>query len=142
MAPSLFQNNSTATRDIQHGSAKRRILIADDDVGVAFTFRLALEQVFNHEVEIAASGEEALQMFERRAFDLLITDYRMPGINGLTLAACIRQIYPQTAIVMITAFSTAQLREQAAQIQIRKVCEKPIALDQLRDIASEVLTLK
>jgi two-component system response regulator PilR (NtrC family) len=130
MALSLLQNEPAAAR---------RILITDDDTNVAFIFQAALEQLPNCTVKVAASGQEALRLFELEAFDLLITDYRMPGVDGLTLAARIRQTYPHTAIVMITAFSTAQLREQAAQVQIRRVCEKPIALDQLRDIAREAL---
>lgn len=143
MALSLLQNNSAAAwidlDDNRHGLCVRRILIADDDTRVAFTFQAALEQLPNCAVEVAASGEEALRLLERRSFDLLITDYRMPDVDGLMLAARIRQTYPQTAIVMITAFSTAQLRAQAAQVQIRRVCDKPIALNQLRDIACEAL---
>ncbi len=137
MTSSRLQNDAGHTQ----GARARRILIADDDKSVAFTFQSALELLPDCVVEIATSGAEALRLFESATFNVLITDYRMPDIDGMTLAVRIRQKYPLTAIVMITAFSTLQLREQAARIQIRKVLDKPVGLNQLRSVVREALEI-
>ena len=63
----------------------------------------------------------------------------MPEINGIALATHVRQLYPQTAIVMITAYSSAELYEQAAHAAVRRVLDKPVKLAEIRSVASESL---
>lgn len=118
----------------------RRILIVDDEEGVALTLRNMLKRLPNCEIAIAASGEQALQLFEQKPFDLLITDYKMPGMDGLTLATRIQRLYPQTAIVMITAYGNDELREQAARASIRGILNKPVGLADIRKAALEALS--
>jgi len=121
-------------------AALRRILVVDDEENVALTLQAGLEKLPNCHVEIATSGEQAWQLFEQQPFHLLITDYKMPGMDGIALAARVRQAYPQTAIVMVTAYSTDELREQAAQAAIQHILDKPIKLAQVRSAAIEALS--
>ena len=116
-----------------------RILVVDDEESVALTLQAGLERLANCEVAVSNSGEEALQLFERQPFDLLITDYKMPGTDGMTLAARVRQSYPSTAIVMITAYSSDELREQAARASIHRILDKPVKLAEVRSAALEAL---
>ncbi len=120
-------------------AAPRRILVVDDEENVALTIQDGLEKLPNCEVTVVTSGEEALRLFEQRPFDLLITDYKMPGTDGIRLAARVRQLYPGTKIIMITAYSSHLLRQQATKISIRFVLDKPIKLDEIRSIALEAL---
>jgi CheY-like chemotaxis protein len=106
---------------------------------VALTLQDSLEKLPNCEVAVATSGEEALSLFEQRPFDLLITDYKMPGVDGMTLATRVRQLYPQTAVVMVTAYSSDELREQAAHASIQRILGKPVKLAEVRSAAMEVL---
>lgn len=115
----------------------RRILVVDDEQVVALTLQAGLARLPNCEIQIATSGEQALRLFEQQVFDLLITDYKMPGTDGLALAAQIRQRYPQTVIIMITAYGDYALREQAARLSIRRVLDKPVALDEIRRMTLE-----
>jgi CheY-like chemotaxis protein len=118
-------------------AAVRRILVVDDEENVALTLQSGLEKLPNCEVAIATSGEEALLLFAQQPFDLMVTDYKMPGTDGMTLAARIRQAYPPTSIVMITAYTNDDLREQAASIY--SILDKPVKLAQVRSAALEAL---
>ncbi len=119
--------------------ALRRILIVDDEENVALTFQDSLERLPNCEIAIATNGEQALQLFEQQPFDLLITDYKMPGTDGITLAVRVRQLYPRTVIIMITAYGDQTLREQAARASIQRVLDKPVRLGEIRCVALEAL---
>jgi len=120
-------------------AAVRRILVVDDEENVALTLQSGLEKLPNCEVAIATSGEEALQLFAQRPFDLMVTDYKMPGTDGMTLAARIRQAYPPTSVVMITAYTNDDLLEQAARASIHSILDKPVKLAEVRLAALEAL---
>ncbi len=117
--------------------AVRRVLVVDDEEFVALTLQEALEKLPNCEISVATSGEEALELFEQQAFHLLITDYRMPGTDGLKLAKRVQQLYPGTVIIMITAYGDHKLREQAAQAFIRRILDKPVSLEEIRQVTLE-----
>ncbi len=117
----------------------RRILIVDDHKNVTVTLKKSLEKLPGYEVFTAFKGEQALHLIKQQPFDLILTDYCLPGIDGLTLAAQIRQLYPQMAIVMITVYATDELREQAAYLSIHAVLDKPATLAEIRQVASEAL---
>jgi len=128
-----------ADQEIEKSVALRRILIVDDEENIAMILQDGLERLPNCEIAIATSGEQALWLFEQQPFDLLITDYKMPGTDGITLAARVRQLYPRTVIIMITAYGDETLREQAARASIQRVLDKPVGLAQVRCVALEAL---
>ena len=128
-----------ADQAIGESVALRRILIVDDDENVALVLQDGLERLPNCEIAIATSGEQALGLFEQQPFDLLITDYKMPGTDGITLAARVRQLYPRTVIIMITAYGDETLSEQAARASIQRVLNKPVGLAKVRCVALEAL---
>ncbi len=113
----------------------RHILLVDDDRSVATVLKEGLEDLPDCEVTIAANGEEALSLFERQMFDLLITDYKMPGMDGVALATHVRERYPQTAIILITAYGDDVLREQADRVPIHRILDKPVKLGDIRNAA-------
>ncbi len=118
---------------------RRRVLIVDEQVNVAWTLQDGLEVLPDCEIAVATDGAEALRLFQARPFDLLITDYMMPGINGVDLAMHIQQRYPHTAIIMLTTFNSEALRTQAARAFIHRVLAKPVALADIRGAAAEAL---
>ncbi len=67
-----------------------RVLVVDDEAGIRKVARDALERA-GHEVETAGDGEEALARFEQGAFDLVITDWNMPGVDGFELVRRVRK---------------------------------------------------
>ncbi len=118
---------------------KRRILAVDDERNVVLALRSALRKLPNCHVVTATSGQQALELCAQEPFDLLITDFMMPEMDGLELATRVRQQYPQTAIIMVTAYGDSALRKQADTAAIRHILDKPFEIQQIRAAALEAL---
>ncbi|MBN2390200.1 MAG: response regulator [Anaerolineae bacterium] len=121
--------------------APRRILIVDDEECVAFTLREGLQKLPRCEIVVTSSGQQALELFKKQPFDLLITDYKMPDLDGVALASCIQKNYPGTGIIMITAYGYDLIHDPVAARAIQRVLQKPIRLSEIRDVALETLAL-
>lgn len=124
---------------MENSLAQHNILVVDDDENVALSLQDGLATLPNCGIAVATNGDHALQIFRRQSFDLLITDYNMPGTDGITLARQIRQLYPQTVIIMITAYNGDVLRDQAESADIRCILDKPVGLVKLRSAALQAL---
>jgi CheY-like chemotaxis protein len=74
----------------------------------------------------AMNGREALVELEGQTFDLIVTDYEMPGMNGLELLAAVRQKLPETPVIMLTGDDSNELREKAHHLGVFCVLEKPV----------------
>jgi CheY-like chemotaxis protein len=120
-------------------NARRRILVVDDDVSVAQTLQEGLERLPNCEVVAVTEPQQALELFTQAPFDLLITDYQMRGMNGLTLAAHAHRLHPQTTTIVITAYGERVLREETDGLAIHRVLDKPVKLAEIRSIALQAL---
>ncbi len=118
---------------------RARLLVVDDDPLVASSIEYGLRKLPDCKVATASDGREALQLFEQQPFDVLITDYQMPGIDGVVLAARIRWLYPQTAIIMVTGYDTDVLRERATRASIQHVLDKPVRPGEIRALVSTML---
>src|SRR5438445_5843142 len=81
---------------------QRRILVVDDEPFVCDAVKMMLN-FDGHVVETASNGKDALAMFEEGKFDLVMTDWKMPGMKGDELAAAIKARAPNQPVVMITA---------------------------------------
>jgi CheY-like chemotaxis protein len=79
------------------------ILLVDDNRDGLLVRRALLEEA-GYAVQIAETGEEGLKLFEAGAFDLVVTDYRMPGMNGVELIRRIRTVIANARIVMLSGF--------------------------------------
>ncbi len=110
----------------------QRVLIVDDEETLAQYLQLWLERIPYIRASIATSGERALQLLAAETYDLLITDYCMPVMDGLSLAARVRDLYPSMVIVILTAHDSEELHRQAARLSIQGVLTKPVALPDLR----------
>ncbi len=118
---------------------KRRILLVDDEINQVSILRAGLAKVPDCEIAMATSGRQALELFAERPFDLMITDYRMPEMDGLALAALVRERYPDTHIIMLTAFGSEVLRETATDSPAQLVLEKPVDIKHIRSAAQQAL---
>src|SRR4030042_4776941 len=84
-----------------------RILVVDDEMIVCESCKRILEEE-GYEVETALSGKEAFEKMKGNPFDIVITDLKMPGIDGMEVLKTFRKEYPDTIIIMITGFSTVE----------------------------------
>ncbi len=80
-----------------------RILLVNDNADGILVRRLMLEEA-GYVVETARDGEQALERFASSTFDVVITDYRMPGMNGVEVIGHIRKVNPDAKIVLLSGF--------------------------------------
>lgn len=88
---------------MKNSPATPHVLLVDDNRDGLLVRRALLEEA-GYAIQLAASGEEALKLFAPAAFDVVVTDYRMPGMNGVELIARIRQVDPNARIVLLSGF--------------------------------------
>lgn len=104
----------------------KRILIVDDEKEMVLLLRTSLSKIMNgHQVEDARSGEEALDKMAIQSFDLVITDLRMPGMDGLELIEQVQALYPGTKLVLMTACGNAEIEARANRMGVQGYFTKP-----------------
>ena len=94
------------------------ILLVDDDRNLVMTLSYGLSKALGEAISVAVcfSGSEALEMLATQAFDVVISDFNMPGPSGLELLHKIRQDYREINLVLITAYGTDALEEGVRQL--------------------------
>ena len=118
----------------------KRILIVDDEESVVFFLGESLTELgAKYEVETACSGEEALEKMAAHHFDLVITDLRMPGVDGLELVEQVGKRYPQTHLILMTAFGSDQVAAEARRLHVYRYITKPFRVEDLVDAARQAL---
>jgi two-component system response regulator HydG len=118
-------------------SAKTSILIVDDDRDLAESLADVLE-TRGYAVELAGSGEEGVARFRQRDFDLVFTDVKLPGMNGVESFFAFRRIKPDAKVVMMTGFSVEQLLVQAIENGALAVLHKPFAIPDILAVLERV----
>lgn len=119
-------------------STSQTVLVVDDEKNVRLTLRQALEDL-GLTVETAEDGSEALDRLEETAYDLMMLDLRMPGLDGLEVLQRTRRTAPDLPVVIATAHGTVKNAVQAVRRGAVDVLLKPISLDALRDLVDRVL---
>ncbi len=118
----------------------RRILIVDDEPHVATALADSLEALGEqYLIEVATSGEKAIAKLQQSSYDLVITDYLMPDINGLDLIQTIHRDFPDTKIILMTAYGTTDLRHTTQEMDIAGYLDKPVAMPQIRELVRQVV---
>jgi len=115
-----------------------RILIADDEEAA----RRGLGEILRedgYEVLLAADGEEALRLVADESPDVLLTDLRMPGMDGHELLQRVRKAYPDVAIVIMTAFGTIRSAVEALREGAEDYLTKPIDVEEVEHLLGRIL---
>ncbi len=114
-----------------------QIMIVDDEQIVRESFRSWFAK-FGHRVDAAASGAEALQKLEGTPFDLLFVDIKMPGMNGIELLEKIKAGYPDTSVVIITAYGSIETAVTAMKLGANDYLLKPFKPDHLNLVLEKI----
>ncbi|OQY21401.1 MAG: hypothetical protein B6I34_07410 [Anaerolineaceae bacterium 4572_32.1] len=123
-------------------SRKTRILIVEDEEKVAFFLKEGLSDLQEgYIVASASSAEEALDALDARNFDLIITDFRLPGQNGLELIRKLRISHPQAVTMLITAYGSDELEAAAYKQNVARYLTKPFRLNEFVRAVQEVLPI-
>ena len=114
------------------------ILVVDDDSSVRHAIKSLLE--FNgHKVGAVEGGEAALALLGRRCFDVIITDFSMPGMRGDQLVAHIREQRPHQRIIMVTALVEDYLTHSQYPGSVNALLAKPFSFRELTETVERVL---
>lgn len=117
---------------------KQSILIVDDEVHV----RDGLSEILQQEgfyVETAEDGNKALSLSMNKKFDLLISDIKMPEMDGLHLLDEIQKINPQIRVIMVTAFGDVQTYLKSMKLGAHEYINKPIRIAELKRVISTIM---
>lgn len=109
---------------------ERQLLLVDDEPGIRNVLRITLES-FGYAVLCASDGERGLDLFFQHRPLLVITDIKMPGIDGIELLRRIKQVAPETEVIMITGHGDMALAIKSLQFQAADFITKPIDVNDL-----------
>ncbi len=120
---------------------KMRIMVVDDEMIVRESFYHWFNK-YGHDVETAASGDEALEKLEKRQFDLLFVDIKMPGMDGLELLDHVKSQYPETFVVIITAYGSIESAVTAMKSGASDYLLKPFKPDHINLVMEKIFQQK
>ncbi|HET9929717.1 MAG TPA: sigma-54 dependent transcriptional regulator, partial [Polyangiaceae bacterium] len=103
---------------------RERVLVVDDDAAVRQVLAALLTQA-GFEVLRAGSGDEALRVLERQPVDVIVSDVRMPGLDGMALLARVRREWPEIPVILLTAHASVTLAVEAMKAGAHDFVEKP-----------------
>jgi two-component system response regulator AtoC len=117
---------------------KNRILVVDDDHAMRLALAESLESC-GYDIVAAENGRDALDLFKEGRFDLVITDMKMPGMNGIEVLRSVKEMSNKTPIVLITAYGTVSTAVEAMKEGAAEFIMKPFSLDDLEAVVKNVL---
>jgi two-component system response regulator AtoC len=108
-----------------------KILVVDDEALVRDIIKKGLSQMGGFSVEVAQNGPEAIEKIEKDVFDLVLTDLKMPGMDGLELLKNIKGTRPEVMVILMTAYGSIETAVEAMRIGANDYITKPIDLNEL-----------
>ncbi|MBI4340721.1 MAG: response regulator [Candidatus Omnitrophica bacterium] len=121
--------------------AKIRILLIDDEVHLCRMIKLNLERDGRYEIVTAFSGEEGVDKAKAEPFDLVITDFRMPGMNGKEVLEALKAFNPKLPVILSSVYhDDPTVITQATDRQADGLVSKPIDHAKLEAVIQEVLS--
>jgi CheY-like chemotaxis protein len=121
----------------------KKVLIVDDEETLTWSMARSLSRDKDkYEVIIANNGREALNLLKKNKIDLVISDIRMPDINGLDLLVKIKKEYPQTQVIIMTAYGSSDVQKEANRRGSLYYVEKPFEISDIRKIIIDLIGLK
>jgi len=118
-----------------------RILVVDDEMIVCESCKRILEEE-GYEVEVALSGKEAFDKMRENPFDIVITDLKMPGMDGMEVLTTFRKEYPDAIVIMITGFSTVETAVEAMKLGAFDYIPKPFTPDEVSIVVNKAIEKK
>ena len=120
---------------------KKRILIVDDDPKICETLLDILEEE-GYEVVTACDGKNALEKIRIGTFNLVITDIKMPIMDGMALLKEIEKSHAKIEVIVITSYGNQGQQVEAARLGAYEYLHKPLNLDQLKNIIARALQMQ
>ncbi len=123
---------------VENGVFLPRILVVDDEARIREGCRLVLSEL-GFEVDLASDGAQGLQMIEERHFDIILLDLMMPTISGFDVLSRVRDLHPDTVIIVITGYATIEHSIEAMKKGAFDFIPKPFDPEQLRAVVAKAI---
>ncbi len=115
-----------------------KVLVVDDEQGMREFLTVLLEKQ-GHRVTAAADGEQALKLVAEQPPDLVISDLRMPNVDGIGLLAGIRKQHPELPVILVTAYASSDSAIQAMRLGADDYITKPFRIEEIRLVVEKAL---
>lgn len=120
---------------------KKRILVVDDEENARIGLSKLLERE-GFEVESVANGYEALNYLNQRKVNVIVTDINMPEMNGITFLKELNKSFPDSNVIMITAYGGVESYIEAMNLGAYEYINKPIKIEELKSILRKIFKEK
>jgi DNA-binding response OmpR family regulator len=114
------------------------ILVMEDDLSVAKGLEMVLSEE-GYTVNLAGTGELAMEAFRQKRFDLLVADLRLPDIDGMEVIKKVKEEKPETEVIVITGYGTTAKAVTAMKLGVHDFLPKPFTEDQIKTSIDEAL---
>lgn len=115
-----------------------RIMIIDDEKIVGEMAKISLEQE-GYDVETFLNAAPALERLKEQKFEVVVTDFKMKGIDGLEVLRTVQGLYPGTKVIMITAFANLDVAIEALRGDVHDFFPKPVKITELKESIKKAL---
>src|SRR5215210_6723435 len=117
------------------------LLVVDDEQGMRQLLTIVFERA-GHHVRAAENGRRALELLRKEPAELIISDVKMPDIGGIELLRAARELLPDVAVVMMTAFATVETAREAFKLGADDFIQKPFDIEEMKLIVEKALELR
>ncbi len=108
-----------------------KIMVIDDEKIVGDMTKMTLEQD-GYVVETFLNAAPALERLKEEKFDVIVTDYKMKGIDGMEVLRTVKKLYPEIVVIMITAFANLDAAIEALRSDVHDFFPKPVKIKELK----------
>ena len=123
---------------LQPNNSRPRVLVVDDEPSIRDLLSKMLALV-DYDVDVASDGQSALEHMRLGRYDLLITDLRMPGMDGISVIHAARRLQADLPVIVITGFSTEASAIEAANLGVAGYLTKPFRVPKVLEAAAKAL---
>jgi CheY-like chemotaxis protein len=120
--------------------SKKHVLIVDDAKDILFLLMHSVKRLGpEYEVTTANDGATAMELIQKQKFDLIITDYMMPGMTGVDLVQAVRKVSPETQVVLMTAHDTRGMRDTVETLKLGGYVGKPFTVPEILEVVQRAI---
>jgi DNA-binding NtrC family response regulator len=117
---------------------RNSVILVDDDDAIIDSLKIGLS-LHGYHCETATSGKSALELINNTSFDVMITDFNMPGMSGLELTRRVKELRPDMKVIIITALSNSFPYDEAIAMGVSALLDKPFGL---KDLIGKIKDIK
>lgn len=136
-APTEAEAQPTAVTSLPR-NGRPKVLVVDDEASIRDLLSRALA-LADYDVDVVASGQAALERMRHSGYSLLITDLKMPGLDGLSVITAARRVDSKLPVIVITGYSSESSAIEAANIGVSGYLTKPFKVPKILELASRAL---